>query len=210
LDRSIWPWISRPWFVNPDAEGTPIDWLARFAFGGWENRWSLLGAAEGYARVATGRRVALTVLQTAEMPDPFPALSPEGRRAVGAVRGGLRLVGENGTAPGLNDTLRRAIPDSIVVLAKTGTLNEITPRRQDDDIFVKALALVIGRPEAAGLDAAVSCGLVVTTYFEFRQDYRERTGRGTLLNLHVDFAEGALAPLLRDAWPSLEPCEAHR
>ena len=36
--------------------------IARYAFGGWENRWTLLGLAQAYARIATGRNVQATFL----------------------------------------------------------------------------------------------------------------------------------------------------
>src|SRR5690606_14758367 len=56
-DRTMLPWESRPWLLFPETEGTRLDLLARFAFGGWENRWTLLGLGEAYARIASGREV---------------------------------------------------------------------------------------------------------------------------------------------------------
>jgi hypothetical protein len=37
-DRSLIPYESRPWILFPDSAGTGVDLIARYAFGGWENR----------------------------------------------------------------------------------------------------------------------------------------------------------------------------
>src|SRR5690606_5386521 len=48
-DRTLLPWESRPWLLFPGTDGTRLDLVARWAFGGWENRWTLLGLGEAYA-----------------------------------------------------------------------------------------------------------------------------------------------------------------
>jgi hypothetical protein len=210
-DRTLYPWTSRPWFIYPESRGTPVDWLARFAFGGWENRWTLLGAAEAYARISTGRDVQLTLLDRSGQDDLFAPAQPPAAAAFSAVRGGLELVGESGTARGLTAALRTVGPpsDSLRVLSKTGTLNEITSRLQDDDVFLKSLAMVVGRTVDGGPAAAVDCGLVILSYFEFRQDWRSAPGATAataLPDLHRDFATTELAPALRDSWKRMGVC----
>jgi hypothetical protein len=212
-DRTLHPWVSRPWLIYPESRGTSADWLARFAFGGWENRWTLLGAAEAYARIATARDVQLTLHVQANGAAPFAPAGERASAAFRAVRDGLRQVGESGTARGLTPVLRTIGPDtdSLVVLSKTGTLNEITSRPQDDDVFLKSLALVVGRPTDRAPAAELECGLVVISYFEFRQDWRSATAAApgaVLPELHRDFAAIELAPALREAWGRLEVCPA--
>ena len=58
--------------------------------------------------------------------------------------------------------------DSLVVLAKTGTLNEVTSR-SNDDVYLKSLAVVVGK-RARGNSGALRCGVVAILHLEFRQD----------------------------------------
>jgi hypothetical protein len=218
-DRTLHPWASRPWFIRPESSGTPVDWLARFAFGGWENRWTLLGAAEAYARIATGREVHLTMHDRVAADSSFATVDESAANAFRRVRGALAQVGESGTARGLNDALETIGPaaDSLHVLAKTGTLNEITSRLRDDDVFIKSLAVVVGRPArpvasatgALGPGAELACGLVIVSYFEFRQDWRRAVGapsEAALPDLHRAFNVEELAPALRDSWTRMGTC----
>jgi hypothetical protein len=212
-DRTLHPWASRPWFIQPESPGTPVDWLARFAFGGWENRWTLLGAAEAYARIATGRAVQLTMHDQAPSDSSFAAVDAPAANAFRRVRGALAQVGESGTARGLTDALETIGPatDSLHVLAKTGTLNEITSRLRDDDVFIKSLAMVVGRPVGAAPNAELACGLVIVSYFEFRQDWRRAVGASAgaaLPELHRVFNVEELAPELRQAWTRMATCPA--
>ena len=212
-DRTLHPWASRPWFIQPETRGTPIDWLARFAFGGWENRWTLLGAAEAYARLATGREVQLTMLARPPRAAPFSRMDRQATQAFERVRRALETVGEVGTARGVSPTLRNvgAPSDSLRVLAKTGTLSEITARLRDDDVFLKTLAMVVGRPEEGKSGAALECGLVIVSYFEFRQDWRRALGApagAALPDLHRDFATAELSPALQESWRRMGVCGA--
>ena len=111
----------------PDSAGTGVDLIARYAFGGWENRWTLLGLAQAYARIATGRNVQATFLHRAGAIPPagvFAEAGPLTRAAFARVRGALRQVPHERHRFRLADRLRRVTKDTIVVLAKTGTLNE--------------------------------------------------------------------------------------
>src|SRR6185503_11377824 len=131
--------------------------LARYAFGGWENRWTLLGLAQAYARIATGRNVQATFPHAAgtTAAGVFPEASPAVEGAFAQVRAGLREVPMNGTAAGLAERLRAATKDSVIVMAKTGTLNEAAAGGK-----LKSLAIAVGRPLKVGQSAAMRCGLV--------------------------------------------------
>jgi len=200
-DRSLIPYESRPWILFPDSAGTPADLLARYAFGGWENRWTLLGIAQAYARIATGRNVQATFLHKDGRPKPFPDASPAVEAAFSRVRDALREVPVNGTAAGLAERLRSATRDSVVVLAKTGTLNERAAGGK-----LKTLAVAVGRPDGKGKDAKLACGLVTVMYFEFADDKRAKAGRPALPRIHRDFAESALADVFARHWASVSGC----
>ncbi|HWH52573.1 MAG TPA: hypothetical protein VN651_13580, partial [Gemmatimonadaceae bacterium] len=203
-DRSLYPYESRPWILFPDSAGTRVDWLARYAFGGWENRWTLLGVSQAYARIATGREVQASFLHRDRAPaDTFARSSPGARAAFARVRAALREVPVNGTAAGLAGRLRGSIRDSVVVLAKTGTLNEQTAGGR-----IKSLVMAIGRPDGTSTGAALRCGLVAVTYFEFADDPRARAERPALPRIHRDFAEGPLSAVLSRQWGRVSGCPA--
>jgi hypothetical protein len=151
--------------------------IARYAFGGWENRWTLLGLAQAYAHrdwakrsgdvsPSRGRGSAAGV---------FAEAGPLTSAAFARVRGALRQVPTSGTASGLADRLHRVTKDTIVVLAKTGTLNENAAGGK-----LKSLAIAMGRPAGRGAEAALTCGLVTVTYFEFADDHRAKAQRAAL------------------------------
>jgi hypothetical protein len=203
-DRSLIPYESRPWILFPDSAGTGIDLIARYAFGGWENRWTLLGLAQAYARIATGRNVQATFLHHAgSVPAAgmFAESGPLTAAAFARVRGALRLVPINGTASGLADRLRVVTKDTIVILAKTGTLNERSAGGK-----IKSLAIAMGRPAGHGADAALTCGLVAITYFEFAEDHAANGRRVALPRIHRDFAEGAFTNVMSRHWGRVSGC----
>jgi hypothetical protein len=215
-DASMLPWVSRPWFVHADSAGIPLDWLARFAIGGWENRWTPIGAVEAYSRIATDRRVHLSVQQQGSNDvKRFSAVFPNGARAFRQVRRGLALAASDGTARGLGTRLAAATGanDSLVVLAKTGTLNEASTVEEEDGVFLKALGLVAGYPSGAVDGAPLRCGLSVVVYLQFRDDWIERTGlprSSRLPDLHLQFARGPLADAMGRLWKRSGPCGASR
>ncbi|MCC6316915.1 MAG: hypothetical protein IT361_04410 [Gemmatimonadaceae bacterium] len=211
-DASLLPWVSRPWFIYPDSIGVPVDWLARFAIGGWENRWTLVGAMEAYARIATDRRVHLSVRQQpAGGVARFGSVPREAARAFARVRGGLALVTSSGTASGLDHTIAAIgrFPDSMVVMGKTGTLNEAASADAPDGVFLKALALVAGIPASSSANAPLRCGVGAIVYLTFRDDWVERTGAvstAALPSLHLQFARSSLAGALARQWRRHDPC----
>lgn len=211
-DEGMYPWVSRPWFIAPDADGTSLDLLARFAIGGWENRWTLVGALEAYMRVATNQRVHLTVAQRGKPLPAAPKTLPAGTElAFQKVREGLRAVAQVGTAYGLDRVMASISPTpaSIVVLAKTGTLNEKSDSDDEDGVFLKSLAVVAGVPQSEAPGSPLRCGLASIVYIQFRQDWktRARLGEGASLPLlHLQFADSSLAPALRQYWKRSSTC----
>ena len=203
-DRSLIPYESRPWILFPDSAGTGVDLIARYAFGGWENRWTLLGVAQAYARIATGRNVQATFLHRAgSVPavGVFPESGPLAAAAFARVRGALREVPISGTASGLADRLRVVTKDTVVVLAKTGTLNERSAGGK-----LKSMAIAIGKSAGKEADAALTCGLVAVTYFEFAQDHQAKVQRVALPRIHRDFAERELTDVLSRHWARVSGC----
>jgi hypothetical protein len=183
---------------------TGVDLIARYAFGGWENRWTLLGLAQAYARIATGRNVQATFLHRAgavPAAGVFAEAGPLTSAAFARVRGALRQVPTNGTASGLADRLHRVTKDTIVVLAKTGTLNENAAGGK-----LKSLAIAMGRPAGQGAEAALTCGLVTVTYFEFADDHRAKAQRAALPRIHRDFAERGLTDVMSRHWDRVSGC----
>ena len=204
-NRSLLPWESRPWVLFPsDSNGTRLDFLARYAFGGWENRWTLLGIAQSFARIATGREVHATFLRcppSAANASRFSPAAPRVANAFARVRVGLRQVGVSGTAAGLTDRLQAATHSQVSVLVKTGTLNEVTGR-------FKALALAMGRVPATGNSTALECGLVAVSYFEFARERGTRAGFSPvpLRSVQVEFARGPFADVVRRHWDRVTEC----
>jgi hypothetical protein len=198
-DATLRPWESRPWIVLKGAQGTSVDNLARYAFGGWNNNWTLMGVAEGYARIASSRAVHATIEAWPSRSDAVDAYEPAPSHVDSAfrmVRRGLRRVGVDGTARGLAGTFGDALPKGTVLLAKTGTLNERTDR-------VKVLALAVGDPASAKDSAALKCGLVVVSLFEFSG---QPTNGQSLPAVHLEFARGPLANVLSRHWKRVSGC----
>ena len=200
-DPSLVPYESRPWILARSGAGTPVEWLVRYAFGGWENRWTLLGVAQAYARIATDREVPLTFLQ-AGAAKPIGTVSDSVSRAMRRVREALAEVGARGTAAPLNATLARAVGSNVVVFAKTGTLNEASP----DDLAVKVLAMTMGQPSTPARGAPLRCGLAIVTYFDFDQNAIRRSGAASLPGVHVEFATQYLPRVLEHHWKRVSSC----
>ena len=54
------PSESRPALLSPSSpEGTDLSLLYRYAYGAWENQWTLLDLTNGFARVVSDRRLQL-------------------------------------------------------------------------------------------------------------------------------------------------------
>ncbi|HSK19199.1 MAG TPA: hypothetical protein VK912_08665 [Longimicrobiales bacterium] len=197
-DRTLLPWESRPWLLFPETEGTRLDLLARYAFGGWENRWTLLGLGEAYARIATGKEVRARIVSDSTGAADMPANVGNAFRRV---RAGLRQVPATGTASGLAADVNDALSRQVTVMAKTGTLNEQRDR-------FRSLALVVGQtatgPSSATAGSApLSCGLVAVSWFEFHDGVARPS---SLAPVHLEFARDEYAAVLRRHWERVSGC----
>jgi hypothetical protein len=198
------PWENRPWLLFPESPGTRIDLLARYGFGGWENRWTLVGVAQAFARIATGREVHASFMHctpAAAGTNRFAEAPAEVKAAFTRVRGGLSQVGSGGTAAGLTERLRAALGPNLTVLAKTGTLNEDTDR-------FRAFAMALGVQGQPGPAAALSCGLAVAAWFELSDDATPKVRRAALPSLHLAFANGPLVDAIGRYWRQVPGCSA--
>jgi hypothetical protein len=200
-DPSLVPYESRPWLLSRTGEATPVEWLVRYAFGGWENRWTLLGVAQAYARIATDREVPLSFLQRGA-PGSIPTMGDSVARAMRRVREALMEVGASGTAAPLNAALARVLGSGVTVLSKTGTLNEASP----DDLAVKALAMAVGQQATPARGAPLRCGLAIVTYFDFDAEAIRRSGAAALPSVHVEFATQYLPRVLEHHWKRVSAC----
>lgn len=203
-DQTLVPWESRPWLVFPKNATTPVDWIARWAFGGWENRWTLVGTAQAYARIATDRNVQGTFLHS-DTPRNISGAPITAMSAFAIVRQGLRRVALDGTAKGIAAEMQVPGTKTLSVLAKTGTLNE---GETTGNTRMKALVLAIGEPVDSTTSSALDCGLVAVTYFEFQDDWNKRSKASALPSVHLDFAKERLAPVLQRQWRRVSGCPA--
>jgi hypothetical protein len=188
--------------VFPKGDGTPVDWIARYAFGGWENRWTLVGAAQAYGRIASGRSIQGTFLH-ATSPAPSVRADSSVAAAFRLVRRGLSRVAGDGTAKGLSSAFQIAGARPLTVLAKTGTLNE---GESNGNTRMKALAIVVGEPADSIDGAALKCGLVAMTYFEFQDNWNKRSDATPLPSIHLDFAKQRLAAVINRQWRRVSGC----
>lgn len=206
-DRTLIPYESRPWILFADSGGTRVDLAARYAFGGWEDRWTLLGLAQAYARIATDHNVQATFLHRKPTPgatSSFAPASPAATAAFARVRKGLRQVGVNGTAAGVSEKLQAATHQPLTILAKTGTLNESAGGGR-----LKSLVIAMGLPTTHTDDAPLGCGLVAVTYFEFAEQPNNAVKglpRAALPRIHRDFAEGPFAEIMSRHWKRVSGC----
>jgi hypothetical protein len=159
--------------------------------------------AQAFARIATDRNVQATFLHregdtaTAR----FALARPNVAAAFSHVRGGLREVGVNGTASGLAGHLQSALKQPVVVMTKTGTLNEATSAGR-----LKSLGIAVGLPTTNAQSSPLRCGLVAVSYFEFADRWQRGGARASLPRVHLDFAEGPFAGVLARHWSRVARC----
>ena len=222
------PSESRPALLAPGTpEGTDLSLLYRYAFGAWENQWTLLDLTTSFARVVTDQRVQLRFFSPPNPPTvamlrgSTPCLLGGGvdSASIGAGDGGLglgkhpwyseflvglRAVAVDGTARGLRSSWRDAgLPSTL--FAKTGTLNEPGEPTSTDDLFAKSLLFAVGEPQGepgGPLAGPLACGIVGGIYIRFS----DGPSSGTLPSHQVDFARRRLGTFLRDYWERFEGC----
>jgi hypothetical protein len=197
------PSESRPALLAPGSpEGTDLSLLYRYAYGAWENQWTLLDLTNAFGRVVSDRRVQLKFFAS-----PGPAgiaevdsLDLSGHPWYPEFMAGLRAVAVDGTARGLRASwVDEGLPRSL--LAKTGTLNEPGEATPTDDLFAKSLLFAVGESSGAP-GAPLACGLVGGLYLRFKTGPES----GNLPSYQVDFARDRLGAFLRDYWEEFGAC----
>ena len=209
----ILPAESRPALLAPGApEATDLGLLYRYAYGAWENQWTLLDLTNGFARVVSDRRIQMGFAQgpvsadlqgvaggEGDTPGDDP-LGLAGQPWYSSFLSGLRGVGVDGTARGLQEAWRKeGLPP--VLFSKTGTLNEPGQPGPADDLFTKSLLFAVGE-SARGPDSPLECGLVGGLYFRFSEGPRS----GALPSYQVEFARRRLGEFLREYWEEFDAC----
>jgi hypothetical protein len=198
------PTESRPALLaSGSSEGTDLSLLYRYAYGAWENRWTLLDLTNGFGRLATDRRIQLTFVARQEPGDQASAVEPLGlgdHPWYPEFLSGLRAVARDGTGRGLAPAWRRVgLPSGL--LAKTGTLTENGRPGLGDDLFIKSLVFAVGT-ESGRPGRPLSCGLVGGVVFRFS----EGPASGNLPSHQVAFARQRLGAFLARHWGEFAAC----
>jgi hypothetical protein len=211
---TLHPYRSTPYLLRDRAApSTPPSLLARYAFGAWQNRWTLVELTQSYARLLSDRRVSLhfsTARGRSGRARDTLGLSSQGWYE--DLVQGLADVTTSGTASSLSGVLTgNGLPGALY--AKTGTVRYTsTEQRRDprtqrvrtDSVRIYAKALVFGLGErGAGERAALRCGVVGAIYVRFAT---EPPPGEALPPRQEEFARTELAALLRRHWPHLRLC----
>jgi hypothetical protein len=197
------PSESRPALLAPGSpEGTDLSLLYRYAFGAWENQWTLLDLTNSFARVVSDQRVQMKFFpSTGNLADPeVDSLGLSAHGWYPEFLAGLRAVGVDGTARGLRSAwMEEGLPPTV--MAKTGTLNEPGEPTPADDLFSKSLLFAVGQSSEAPGDP-LACGLVGGLYLRFSEGPRS----GNLPSYQVDFATRELGRFLQEYWDEFGAC----
>jgi hypothetical protein len=220
------PSESRPALLAPGSpEGTDLSLLYRYAYGAWENQWTLLDLTTGFGRLVSDRRLQLRFFPGADQEEGglmgsdrleagfIQAATGGGGQSDQATDGtmglsghswypdflaGLRGVAVDGTAGGLRAAWREeGLSGSL--MAKTGTLNEPGEPTSADDLFAKSLP---PPGPAEGSAGPLSCGMVGGVYLRFSK----APASGILPSYQVAFARRELGEFLREYWDELGGC----
>jgi hypothetical protein len=197
------PSESRPALLAPGSpEGTDLSLLYRYAYGAWENQWTLLDLTNSFGRIVSDQRLQLKFFRRSETAGTVEvdSLGLAGHSWYPEFMAGLRAVAVDGTARGLRASwVDQGLPRSL--LAKTGTLNEPGEATPTDDLFSKSLLFAVGESSGAP-GAPLTCGLVGGLYLRFR----EGPESGNLPSYQVDFARHRLGAFLREYWEEFGAC----
>jgi hypothetical protein len=197
------PSESRPALLAPGSpEGTDLSLLYRYAYGAWENQWTLLDLTNAFGRIASDQRLQLKFYPAPEGADlqEQDSMGLAGHPWYPELMAGLRAVAVDGTARGLRRSwIDQGLPRSL--LAKTGTLNEPGEASPNDDLFAKSLLFAVGESSGAA-GAPLECGLVGGLYLRFK----EGPESGNLPSYQVDFAIHQLGTFLREYWEDFDVC----
>jgi len=192
---------SRPALLGTGAsEGTDLALLYRYAFGAWENRWTLLDLTNGFGRVVSDRRVNMRLHSPPEDGKAPPTLGLADQKWYPEFLAGLRGVALDGTAGGLRRSwVQEGLPS--LVFAKTGTLAEAGEPGPLDDLYSKSLLFAVGEPASSG-EETLGCGIVGGIYLRFERGPRT----GSLSSYQVDFARRELGAFLAEHWEEMGIC----
>jgi hypothetical protein len=212
---TLFPYRSTPFLLGDrDAPGTPPSLLARYAFGAWQNRWTLLELTQSYARLLTDRRVSLRLVPAhgASAPVVWDTLGLSSQPWYAELIGGLEDVTTVGTANRVHAAMTGdGLPPAI--FAKTGTVRYTAAEQRRDPrthrirtdstrIYAKALVFGLGERPADGR-AALRCGIIAAIYVRFAT---EPPPGEALPPRQEEFARSELAGILRRYWPHLGVC----
>jgi hypothetical protein len=207
VPHEVLPSESRPALLAPGSpEGTDLSLLYRYAFGAWENQWTLLDLVNGFGRIVTDTRLQIRFTPSKTVGGLKGRVRPDslglgGEPWYAEILGGLRDVPMDGTARGLQVAWEEeGLPSEI--LAKTGTLNEAGEATPSDDLFAKSLLFAVGRG-SGGQGGSLGCGLVGGLYLRFAAG----PTRGNLPSYQVEFAREVLGDFLRENWEAFGACD---
>ena len=206
LPYEVLPAESRPALLGSAAsEATDLSLLYRYAYGAWENRWTLLDLTNAFGRIVTDRRMQLRVSRASGPGAEEPWEEPLGlgdHPWYSELMGGLRDVPRDGTAQGLASAWRReGLPPGLLV--KTGTLTEAGRPGPGDDLFIKSLVFAVGQ-ESDAPGRPVGCGVVGGVYLRFDEGPRS----GSMPSYQVEFARRELGDFLQRHWERFGLCPA--
>jgi hypothetical protein len=204
IPYEVLPAESRPALLSSAAsESTDLSLLYRYAYGAWENRWTLLDLTNAFGRVVTDRKLQLRFSQASGPAGEEPWKEPLGLKDqpwYSELMGGLRDVPRDGTARGLATAWRRdGLPSGLFV--KTGTLTEAGRPGSGDDLFIKSLVFAVG-PESDTPGRPVGCGAVGGIYLRFDEGPRS----GSMPSYQVEFARRELGEFLQRHWERFDLC----
>jgi hypothetical protein len=199
------PAESRPALLSSGAaQATELALLYRYAYGAWENRWTLLDLTSAFGRVVTDRKLRLRFSRSEEAGSAgewMDSLGLAEHRWYEDLLAGLADVGSDGTAGGLSAAWRQAgLPSTLFV--KTGTLTEEGGPARGDELFIKSLAFAVGE----GTDrrgGPLGCGVVGGIYLRFT----EGPPQGPMPSYQVEFARRELGAYLQRNWERFGVCD---
>ncbi len=206
IPYEVLPAESRPALLSSAAsESTDLSLLYRYAYGAWENRWTLLDLTNAFGRVVTDRKLQLRFSRAGDSSRGEPWEEPLGLRDqpwYSELMGGLQDVPRDGTAQGLASAWRRkGLPSGLFV--KTGTLTEAGRPGSGDDLFIKSLVFAVGQ-ESDAPGRPVVCGVVGGIYLRFDEGPRS----GAMPSYQVEFARRDLGEFLQRHWERFALCPA--
>jgi hypothetical protein len=210
VPSGLWPDRSRVGLAYQGRRST-LRRLAAVAIGAGEARLTPIDLTQAFGRLVSDRALVLRFVPADGDTTPLPSHGLRSQRWYSTFMGGLRGVGETGTAAGTGAIVRRVLGPNVAFYGKTGTLNAPASslRRSPDTIVMvdpvvaTTLVFAVGNASRNG-GAALSCGFVGTIYFRLNREVDR------VEPLATAFANQRLWPVLRKHWNRLGACPAPR